>query len=378
MFTWIRNAHVYAPEDMGIQDILLCSDRIIHLGKMDYDLKDDVKIIEAEGKICFPGFFDQHVHIIGGGGEDGFASLIREIQMTDCIRAGVTSAVGLLGTDANARSVEALVAKTKGLKEQGMSAWCLTGSYAVPSTTLTGSVSRDIAFVDEIIGVKTAISDHRSSQPAKQEIARLASQAYTAGLLAKKAGIVHMHTGRGKRAYRDILDLVAESDIPISVFRPTHVGNCIESAVEFAHAGGRIDFTSGNDTKHTARLIKETMAEVPYTRMTLSSDANGSFPKWSDDLQIAGMGVGKMDTLFDTVRHLIREEKVPAETAVSLITKNVAEGLKLYPQKGTIQVNSDADLVIVNPDLSLDTVIAMGRVMMKDGAVTAENYYDYD
>ena len=198
MFTLIKNAHIYAPEDLGIRDVLIGGKKIIKTGeniRFDWD-PEELEIIDASGKIMVPGFIDQHVHIIGGGGEDGFASLIREIQMTDCVRCGVTTVVGLLGTDNNAKSVSTLIARTKALKEQGMTAYCLTGSYAYPSETLTGSVKKDIAFIEEVIGVKVAISDHRSSNISAEELARLATEARVAGLLAKKPGVVHMHTGR--------------------------------------------------------------------------------------------------------------------------------------------------------------------------------------
>ena len=68
----------------------------------------------------------------------------------------------------------ALVAKTKGLNEQGMSAYCYTGSYQIPVHTLTDSIVKDIMMIQEIIGTgEIAISDHRSSQPTFEEFARV-------------------------------------------------------------------------------------------------------------------------------------------------------------------------------------------------------------
>jgi len=379
MFTLIRQAHVYAPKDLGIKDVLICNDKIIAVEDsvtLDFSWDEQITTIDGTLKYLVPGFIDQHVHIIGGGGEDGFASLIPEIQMTDCIKAGVTTVVGLLGTDSNAKSIPALVAKTKALKEQGISAFCLTGSYAYPSTTLTGSVSKDIAFVEEIIGVKIAISDHRSSNVSKEELARLATQARTAGLLAGKPGVVHMHTGRGKIGYRDVLEIVKETDIPVSQFRPTHAGTQLESAFAFAEAGGMLDFTSGNDTKRTAQLLAEVLKQVQSDRVTLSSDSNGSFPIWNDKAEVIGMGIGKMTTLYQTIRDLIQIEKVPIETALTLITKNVAKGLMQYPKKGCIARGSDADLVLLDQALTIDSVIAKGVCMMREKQMLAKDYYN--
>lgn len=380
MFTLIKNAHIYAPEDLGIRDVLIGGKKIIKTGeniRFDWD-PEELEIIDASGKIMVPGFIDQHVHIIGGGGEDGFASLIREIQMTDCVRCGVTTVVGLLGTDNNAKSVSTLIARTKALKEQGMTAYCLTGSYAYPSETLTGSVKKDIAFIEEVIGVKVAISDHRSSNISAEELARLATEARVAGLLAKKPGVVHMHTGRGKKGYTDVVKIIKETEIPVSQFRPTHVNLNYPGALEFAEMGGYLDFTSGNETAETAARLKEAFAKVPLNQITLSSDSNGSFPIWSDDLKVIGVGIGKMDTLFDTVRHLIKDQGVSTGDAVSVITKNVAEALMLYPVKGCIAKNADADLVLLDKDLNIDTVIVLGKKAVTDGKLTVSDYYHYE
>lgn len=373
MFILIKNAHIYAPDDLGINDVLICNNKIIDI-KPNIEFNYPCHIIDAINKLLTPGFIDQHVHIIGGGGEDGFSSLIREIQVKDCVTYGVTSVVGLLGTDAHVKSISQLVARTKALKEQGISAWCLTGSYALPSTTLTGEVGKDIAFIDEIIGCKVAISDHRCSQPTQQELTRLASDCRTAGLLAKKPGVVHMHTGKGKDGYKTIIKIVQESDIPITQFRPTHVANQYSDAIEFAKLGGYIDFTAN---LKDVSLIANTLKQIPLAQITMSSDSNGSFPIWSDDLKIIGMGVGKMETLFDTVKHMILDENVDITSALSIITKNIADALMLN-NKGSIDINKDADIVLLDKDFNITDVIANGNIMVQDKQFVGKQYYNYD
>lgn len=372
MFTLVKNAHVYAPEDLGTKDVLICNNKIAAVGS-SIDFGFEHNEIDATGKYLVPGFIDQHVHIIGGGGEDGFSSLIREVQVSDCVTYGVTSVVGTLGTDCHAKSIELLVARTKALREQGMSAWCLTGSYEVPSRTLTGDVAKDIDFVDEIIGCKVAMADHRCSQPTKAELTRLAAQCRIAGLLSHKVGEVHIHTGRGKGGYTPLLEIVEESDLPITQFRPTHVANQYDSALEFAQAGGYIDFTA---KVSDAKLIADTIKKVPLAQITMSSDSNGSFPIWSDDLKIIGMGVGKMETLFDTVRAMIVEEHVTMTDALSIITKNVADAL-LLKDKGTIEAGKDADIVLLNKDLAITDVWANGNEMVRDAKLVSKDYYQY-
>ena len=109
----IKNAEVYAPEHLGKQDILVISGRIVQVAR-DIDVRlEGLEVVDAAGRIAVPGFLDPHVHLIGGGGEGGFHTRTPEFQITDAIRGGVTTLVGVLGTDGFTKTVESLLAKTK-------------------------------------------------------------------------------------------------------------------------------------------------------------------------------------------------------------------------------------------------------------------------
>ena len=70
----------------------------------------DVEVVDGSGLTALPGLVDQHVHFTGGGGECGFRSRVPELSLTDFTTAGVTTAVGLLGTDSATRSPKSLLA----------------------------------------------------------------------------------------------------------------------------------------------------------------------------------------------------------------------------------------------------------------------------
>ena len=64
------------------------------------------------------------------------------------------------------------------------------------------------------------------------------------------------------------------------------------------------------------------------------------------------------------------------ETALSLATLNPARALEL-PHKGRIQAGADGDILLMRrEDLSLDTVLSMGRVMMKHGEIQVRGTYE--
>ena len=62
-------------------------------------MSDDVCVLDVPGCILTPGLVDLHVHIIGGGGEAGPSSCTPSSQLSDFLDAGITTVVGVLGTD---------------------------------------------------------------------------------------------------------------------------------------------------------------------------------------------------------------------------------------------------------------------------------------
>lgn len=364
MLILIKNVDLFAPQHRGRQNILICGDKIAEIAPTITIKADLVKVIDAEGSIAIPGLIDQHVHITGGGGENGLLSRIEPLPVSDCIEAGITTIVGLLGTDSATRSVHSLVAYTKAMNESGITAYCLTGSYAYPSPTITGSVANDIIYIQEVIGVKLAISDHRSSYPSRKEILRLASQARTGGLISNKAGIVHFHVGKEKKGIADIIEIVKTTDFPINHLKPTHMSNQLADAYEFAALGGSIDFTSGRDPEEVAAKIEEILAIVSPERITISSDANGSLPIWDEKRTLIGIRKAEISTLLETLQILVLQKHFSLEQVLPFFTKNVAQGLKLYPQKGCIEIGSCADITITNSSLKPQAVFAKGKQLL--------------
>lgn len=390
MLTLIKNGEIYAPQYLGKKDLLIVDSKIGYIAdeinKPDQFV--DMKVINAEGKYIVPGFIDSHVHITGGGGEGSYRTRTPELQLTDATLAGVTTLVGVIGTDGTTRTMSNLIAKARALEEEGITCYAHTGSYQVPLKTLTGKIEDDIILIDKIIGAgEVAIADHRSSQPTAEEMAKIASAARIGGLLSGKAGIVNIHVGDSYDHLKIIEKVVAETDIPIRQFYPTHINrnpHLFEEGIKFARRGGYVDFTTSTipkfleegEVKCSIALKSMLDQGVDISKITFTSDGQASLPDFNEFGELVGLKIGKVSTLYQEVRDAILTEGVPPESALRVITQNPASILKLS-QKGMVKEGKDADLVLLNKaDFTIDTVIALGKVMVENGTAIVKGTFE--
>lgn len=386
MLTLIKNAALYTPDPIGIGHIVIAGERIVYIGA---DLPDigapiQTNIIDVNGAPVVPGLIDGHAHITGGGGETGPASRVPPMMLSAFTKAGVTSVVGVLGTDDLTRNTQTLVTQAYGLRAEGLSAWCHTGGYHVPLTTLTGSARGDIVFLDPVIGVgELAISDHRSSQPTLDEFLRIASEAHVAGLMTGKAGIVHCHMGDGERGLSMLEQAIATCEIPARVFNPTHINRnkpLFAEAVALARHGCYVDATAF-PCEHVDPGISAAEAYVQYRdaggrmdRFTISSDGGGCLPAFDHEGNLTRFGVGLCDILPETLADLVRSG-VPMAEALAPFTSNVADLLKLH-RKGRLATGMDADLLVLGEDTTIRHVMARGEWHIRDGQLTRHGMYE--
>ncbi|HPF13555.1 MAG: beta-aspartyl-peptidase [Planctomycetes bacterium] len=370
MLQLLLNADVFAPEPLGVQHLLIAGGRLAWMGTVRPEVPKewDVAIHDLKGARVIPGLIDGHAHVTGGGGEAGPQTRVPAVPLSRFTRGGITTVVGLLGTDDVTRSTADLVATTRGLVAEGMTAFCYTGGYHLPATTLTGSVRGDIVHIDCILGVgELAISDHRSSQPTLDELLRVAADAHVAGLMTGKAGICHLHLGDGARGLDLVRQALDQSELPARVFQPTHVNRrkaLFEEAGELALRGCHIDLTAfpvepGEDA-YTAEdaLERYWAAEWPQARVTVSSDGGGCLPHFDGDGRVSHMGVGQPAALAQCLATLL-ERGHPLGQALPPFTSNVADLLRL-DKKGRLRVGADADLVVLSDQGLPEDVMLQG------------------
>lgn len=374
----IKDAHIYNPEDIGIKNIIISFDKIAkivdEIPNFDFD-----EVYDAKGKAVIPGIIDQHIHITGGGGEGGFETKVPEIQLSKLIQAGITTVVGLLGTDSVTRSVENLLSKAIALTHEGVKTYALTGSYQYPSPTITGDVKKDITFIDSIIGVKIAANDHRDSALDYRELARLGANARVAGMISGKSGHVTVHLGSGKFLLDQIRKAIKFSNLPISTFRPTHVNRDKDTyldSLKFALNGGYIDATCRMSSNITdIEVYKLARKYKVLDRLTFSSDGYGSWSKYDDEGNLTDIGYSPVDTSIATLKEIVDSGDLLSE-ALKPFTSTVAKCLKLDKEVGFIKKGYISNLVVLDEDFSIYSVMSMGKWMMKNGEILVKGLYE--
>lgn len=381
----LKDARVFAPAALGVQDVLLGGGKVLQIApKLEVPPAGwQVEVVDLQGAPLIPGLIDAHVHLAGGGGEAGPATRVPRVALTDLTRAGVTSVVGVLGTDGSTRSIAELLACARALDDEGLSAWCCTGSYQLPLVTLTDSLRGDLVHNDRLVAVgELALSDHRSSQPTYEELLRIASDCHVAGMMTGKAGLVHLHMGDGKRGLELVRRALRETELPARTFHPTHVNRqrwLWQEAQDLTRQhGSTVDVTAfepDEDSLGAAEAVAAWLdAGLDPDRLTVSSDGGGCLPVFDREGVLERMDVGRSTGLSDAIAELLGQGW-PLERILPPFTVNVSRLWRL-PGKGVVAEGADADLCVLGADGRPRDVLARGRWMVRDGRAVVRGLFE--
>lgn len=144
--------------------------------------------------------------------------------------------------------------------------------------------------------------------------------------------------------------------------------------------GGNIDFTvKGQDLTFplaTARSLTMALQDgVTIDQITLSSDSNGSMPVFDEKGKMIKLAVGDIQNLCLECRDLIREG-FPLEEILKLVTSNPAKRAGIDQNKGSLEEGKDADLLVIDGDFKIETVMAKGQVMIHQDKVLVKGTFE--
>jgi beta-aspartyl-dipeptidase (metallo-type) len=360
MLTLIEGGRVYAPEPCGTRSVLLADGHVGKVGDIDRGalerLGADYEVIDARGCIVAPALIDPHVHLLGGSGETGFATQTPEFFISELVENGITTVVGTLGVDTTMKTMAGLLAKVKALKEHGLNAFCWTGGYDLPPHSILRTVREDILFIEEVIGAgEVAISDTRALPFEPRELARAAVHAHIGGMLAHKAGLVHVHVGEADRRLEPLRKVLDEFDVEADWFYPTHIERSeklVGEAIHLAQKGGMpadVDVVE-RDLHRWLRYWRDHGG--PLHLLTASSDASMTRP-----------------AVMDQLRDCVLNHGFALEQVLPLATRNTARILKLK-EKGEVRKGCAGDILLLEEgSLEIVHVLSHGRFVVRDGRV---------
>lgn len=371
-FKLIKNAHVIAPEDLGVQDVLVAGNQI---ALVDKDIDGSVfnaQVIDAEGNYITPGFIDAHVHMLGGGGGAGYGSRAPELQASEAFLCGTTTIVGCLGIDYVSRSPMHLICKCRSLQERGLNVYIEFGGFGLPPRTITGDIRDDMFCIPELIGVgEPAISDARSSQSPVEYLQQLVSEVHVGGRLTGKQGVVHFHLGDAPSGTAPLYEIIKVA--PMKNVRPLHFNRneqLMAEAPAWLEAGGYVDLTAalcppqhkrGFRNADACKMLKDQGCDM--SKVTFSTDGNGVSTLFGVE-QIERF---PLKLLHQAIVETSQVDGISLSEAVSYATSNTAEALG-FKTKGHIGVGYDADLVILDKDtLAVSTVLSRGLLVVEKG-----------
>lgn len=381
MKTQIYNGKVLIPGGRWIHggSVVITDDRIDEIYSHSRLLDNMDKSINAGGGYILPGGIDMHVH--GGGGRD-FMEATKDAFETAVMvhrRHGTTSMFPTLAssTEETIRAAAKVCAELVEDSHSGVLGLHLEGPYFNPSM-VGGQIAENIRIpspmeyipiVEDFPCIKRW--DAAPELPGADDFARFIT---SKGIVAALA-----HT---QANYNDVVDAYGSGFTLATHFynaMTTSHKNGIykhEGTVESVYLNDGINVEVISDGIHVPPVILKMVHKFKgYGRTCLITDAlaitespDGSsydprvmiengVCKLKDGSAIAG-SCATMDRL---IRTAVKDAGIPLEDAVRMASETPALIMGVYDRKGSICKGKDADIIIMDKNLKLTHVLAMGE-----------------
>ena len=172
--------------------------------------------------------------------------------------------------------------------------------------------------------------------------------------------------------------------MPIETFLPTHVGRnykLLDEAIKLSKMGGNFDLTAHGSLKEDGESAADMVAYcikkgVDLDHLSMSSDGNGSQPRFDENGRCIGLTYVSPAVLLYELRRGVLELDVPLEEMLRIFTTSPALRLGKEGVKGCIQEGADADLLVLDKELNISSVMAKGKLAMCEGKVLLKGTFE--
>ena len=398
----VRGGKVCTADSTQTADIAIRGGKIVKIGQ-NLVPGDGTREIDARGKKVLPGAIDVHVHLqlpVGNTvSADDFESGTRAAAM-----GGVTTIIDFANQDPDPKTGHSLL---KGIEDRMAKAegkvcidyslhgvlnkWKALDKKELPRAVARGITSFKMFMIYESRGLQSDDGDvfaalecmramdttlcihaeservmnllierwhkkrkvvgaygHCLSRPNFVEAEAIQRATLWSEITGGRLYIVHMSTGEGA----DIVKAAKERGIPVygetcpqylifndEVFKDKSTGHLWATCPQIK---GR---------KDNARLWKGLKdGEVSIVSTDTCSFTRKQKAAWKGDFTKIPYGLPGVETLLPSLYTFgVKKHRFSINHLVRLVSTNPAKFFGLYPQKGTIAVGSDADLIIIDP-----------------------------
>lgn len=368
----LRNGHVFTPQYLGVNDILVENGVITRIRPgISVSAFACAREVDVSGMFVIPGFIDSHVHIIGGGGETGEASLIPSFYASDFYSNGITGCVGIQSFEGRKKSPQMLYEKAESLIREGIETLVLSGSRQMPPLNLFKAVAEDIWNHPLCIGVgEIALEDNCVQGFLLEQVILLLQTVYKAAKKTQKPLKTVFYIGNKASDLSLIFRMVKIYPHTLEIAIPTHVNRSkkiLEDAVLYIQAGGIVDVSAGVDEDQENGFVPAPEAlefilgqTGSLKNVTLSSDAGRFIPEYNRNKNIVSCSQAKACILAQDIQKAYRRgiklsELLPAVTVNPASAYGFAQGLIFEGAKAFLNITDD--------DLSIRYTVLNGAMV---------------
>ncbi len=426
----IRGGTVVTPASTQLADIGIRDGKIVQIGDIDVDC-EATRFINAEGKHVLPGIFHTHCHFRDPGHtyKEDFASGTRAAAA-----GGITFCIDQTNNDPHPTTLETFLMKRETVEKKAYVDFALYGGGLYPKTVAdlakagaimikvfnTRHIKEVFPYISELgvvdhgilyelyeavadTGLATAVH-HDDSEWVKRMVLRdyigKGKTDYTSFMDAYERGYMYGHgmvAGLAASLYyarvaKARLHVLHMGLMPVGAYELVRhakfeLGQNVTTELEMqsmlmtreqAAKVGPYNCLFGHSPAAAWESIKNGVADVlvaehaPHTREDVE-------PGWEDMFSVP-LGMTGVQEFVPMMLTQVNQGSMALGRFVELASENPAKLYGLFPQKGAIQVGSDADFTIVDMNkpgvlTAKDMLTKAGHTVWEGTSVTAQPIY---